>query len=541
MRINHNIAALNTYRQLSANTVNTSKSLEKLSSGLRINRAGDDAAGLAISEKMRSQIRGLDTAARNANDGISLIQTAEGALNETHSILQRMKELAVQAANDTNTDADRAEIQKEIDQLTTEITRIAKNTEFNTKKLLDGSMAATASTDITGVTVSLIAGATLESGTYNVSIDYTDPVPASTATKTGEYKGTQSGTFVYDGSAWKDSLGTELDLTANGGTLAVANATVGDKLIVTAYQPEVSAEAGTPGSAIEGTVNGTNVTGITVSATTFTALESQVPAVAYGETANTATITFTWNATDENWDITNGATTVASDVSTPDLTSIYGITLTGTPQAGTEEEFTVILTGPVNDRPETPASGGESTLERAAAVEEKVVVTVTDESGNTVSANNFEFKFADSVASGTLTGTIEVDSRKAVLFHIGANEGQNTSLSINSMDAESLGVNALDLTSQETADAAITTIDNAISKVSSQRAALGAMQNRLEHTINNLGTASENLSAAESRIRDVDMAKEMMEFTKNNILSQASQAMLAQANLQPQSVLQLLQ
>jgi flagellin-like hook-associated protein FlgL len=243
-------------------------------------------------------------------------------------------------------------------------------------------------------------------------------------------------------------------------------------------------------------------------ATTFTALESQVPAVAYGETANTATITFTWNATDENWDITNGATTVAPDVSTPDLTSIYGITLTGTPQAGTAEEFTVKLTGTINDREAVSESGGESTLERAAAVEEKVVVTVTDESGNTVSANNFEFKFADSVASGTLTGTIEVDSRKAVLFHIGANEGQNTSLSINSMDAESLGVNALDLTSQETADAAITTIDNAISKVSSQRAALGAMQNRLEHTINNLGTASENLSAAESRIRDVDMAKE---------------------------------
>ena len=138
MRINHNIAALNTYRQLSSNTVNTSKSLEKLSSGLRINRAGDDAAGLAISEKMRSQIRGLDTAARNANDGISLIQTAEGALNETHSILQRMKELAVQAANDTNTAEDRAEIQKEIDQLKTEITRIADQTEFNTKKLLDG-------------------------------------------------------------------------------------------------------------------------------------------------------------------------------------------------------------------------------------------------------------------------------------------------------------------------------------------------------------------------------------------------------------------
>jgi flagellin len=174
MRINHNIAALNTYRQLSANTVNTSRSLEKLSSGLRINRAGDDAAGLAISEKMRSQIRGLETASRNANDGISLIQTAEGALNETHSILQRMKELAVQAANDTNTETDRAEIQKEIDQLKTEITRIAEQTEFNTKKLLDGSMSIKADLDnTTNITkIAIKPEATVAEGNYTVSVEY---------------------------------------------------------------------------------------------------------------------------------------------------------------------------------------------------------------------------------------------------------------------------------------------------------------------------------------------------------------------------------
>jgi flagellin len=541
MRINHNIAALNTYRQLSANTVNTSKSLEKLSSGLRINRAGDDAAGLAISEKMRSQIRGLDTAARNANDGISLIQTAEGALNETHSILQRMKELAVQAANDTNTAEDRAEIQKEIDQLTTEITRIAANTEFNTKKLLDGSMAATASTDIDGVSASLVAGSTLESGIYNVSIEYTDSVPASNATKTGNYKGAQSGTFVYDGETWKDSSDYVLDLTANGGDLAVTNAKVGDKLIVTAYEPAVEFAAGTPGGAEVGTTTGiNNISNIAVTGLTFTALEGQVPAVDHGEDAYTATITFTWNEID-SWDITNGETSIKSGVSTDDLRNDYGITFEGEPGEGTAEEFTVKLTGTINDREAVSESGGDSTLVRAAAVEEQAVVTITDELGNSVSANNFEFKYADSVVTGTLTGTVTVDSSKSMIFHIGANESQNTSLSINNMDAESLGVNALDLTEQSEADKAITTIDNAISKVSSQRAALGAMQNRLEHTINNLGTASENLSAAESRIRDVDMAKEMMEFTKNNILSQASQAMLAQANMQPQSVLQLLQ
>ncbi|MBY0117291.1 flagellin Hag [Paenibacillus sp. FSL L8-0435] len=270
MIINHNIAAMNTHRQLNTNTTNTNKAIEKLSSGLRINRAGDDAAGLAISEKMRGQIRGLDMASKNAQDGISLIQTAEGALNETHSILQRVRELAVQSANDTNTDADRAELQKEVTQLTAEIDRISTTTEFNTKKLLDG------------------AGAT------------------------------------------------------------------------------------------------------------------------------------------------------------------------------------------------------------------------------------------------------------AVVFHIGANTGQSITLNIGNMGSGSLGVGSVAIGTQTGANAAIATLDTAIASVSAERSKLGANQNRLEHTINNLGTTSENLSAAESRVRDVDMAKEMMNQTKNNILAQASQAMLAQANQQPQAVLQLL-
>lgn len=276
MIINHNIAALNTLNRLNYATNAQSKSMEKLSSGLRINRAGDDAAGLAISEKMRAQIRGLDQASRNAQDGISLIQTAEGALNETHSILQRMRELAVQSANDTNTDTDRDELQKEVNQLAQEITRIAKNTEFNTQKLLDGSLSGT------------------------------------------------------------------------------------------------------------------------------------------------------------------------------------GLT-----------------------------------------------------------------------------------------FQIGANSGQTINLQIGAMDATTLQVSGvsggIDIsTDAATATAAIATIDKAIEKVSAERSKLGAYQNRLEHTINNLSTSSENLTAAESRIRDVDMAKEMMEQTKNSILAQAAQAMLAQANQQPQGVLQLL-
>ncbi|MFJ5767814.1 flagellin [Lysinibacillus sp. NPDC093210] len=270
MRIQHNISALNTHRNLSFNNTEASKNLEKLSSGYKINRAGDDAAGLAISEKMRGQIRGLDMATKNAQDSISLIQTAEGALNETHSILQRMRELAVQSANDTNVTSDRGDLQKEINALSEEITRISTDTEFNTQKLLNGSF-------------------------------------------------------------------------------------------------------------------------------------------------------------------------------------------------------------------------------------------------------------------------------KAKTFHIGANKGQTINLTIGNMAASSLKVSKISISSQPNANNAIDTINKAITSVSDARSSLGAVQNRLEHTINNLGATSENLTAAESRIRDTDMAKEMMGFTKNNILMQAAQSMLAQANQQPQGVLQLLQ
>lgn len=282
MRIQHNINALNSLRQLGMNNTNTGKNIEKLSSGFRINRAGDDAAGLAISEKMRSQIKGLDMASKNADDGISMIQTAEGALNETHAILQRMRELAVQSASDTNTSDDRAELQKENKALIDEIDRIAQQTEFNTQKLLD--------------------------------------------------KSTASGKFT-------------LQIGANKG-------------------------------------------------------------------------------------------------------------------------------------------------------------------------QTIEVTFADMQASA-LKGTGS-----------GASAG---------------GVSGLDISTRGGASGAIKTIDDAIAYVSSQRANMGAVQNRLEHTINNLNVTSENLTAAESRIRDVDMAKEMMTYTKNNILTQAAQAMLAQANQQPQGVLQLLQ
>ncbi|MGN1385876.1 MAG: flagellin [Bacillus sp. (in: firmicutes)] len=381
MRINHNISAINTYRQMGANQTAQSKNMEKLSSGLRINRAGDDAAGLAISEKMRGQIRGLDMASKNAQDGISLIQTAEGALNETHSILQRMRELAVQSANDTNTDDDRVELQKEVLQLVDELDRIAGNTEFNTKKLLNGS------------------------------------------------------------------LGTSFDNSATTSTI--------------------------------------------MTKASFDSIESF-----------------------------SGLSEAEYELAYDDNSKTY--TLTGKP-AGAATATSLISTA-------EPADGTAGTITFGGANGESLTLKVN---------NGYAAKDLDGTKINIKGGDLK--------FHIGANDGQNMSVSITDMrvtggtTAELSALANVDISTQVGADAAIKTITDASTKVSETRASLGAFQNRLEHTINNLGTSSENLTAAESRIRDVDMAKEMMEMTKNNILQQAAQSMLAQANQQPQGVLQLLQ
>lgn len=408
MIINHNIAALNTYRQLSNNTVTGSKSLEKLSSGLRINRAGDDAAGLAISEKMRGQIRGLDQASRNSQDGISLIQTAEGALNETHSILQRMRELAVQASNDTNTTQDRANIQEEVNQLGEEIQRIAGQTEFNTKKLINGDMGA-ATTQTTYATTNVLTGntgATLLIDALDKDANNLGIVSGDTVTATWSVGGTQySSSYDVVATSTITLLGTDI---VDGVTIATAAASG-------AYFKVTSQTAGTAGQ-----INGFSIE-------------------------------------------VKSATGVRKEAASNTLSNF------------------------------------------ATSTEAK-----------------------DTKADGSAD------------FQIGSNQGQNLNLAINNMSADILGVRKLQVGTKSQAGTAIKVLDEAIQKVSAERSKLGAVQNRLEHTINNLGTSSENLSSAESRIRDVDMAKEMMQYTKTSILSQAATAMLAQANQQPQQVLQLL-
>ena len=392
MIINHNLNSMNAHRNMSFNTAQTGKAMEKLSSGLRINRAGDDAAGLAISEKMRGQIRGLDMASKNAQDGISMIQTAEGALNETHSILQRMRELSVQSSNDTNTDKDRSEMQKEVTQLQTELTRISGQTEFNTKTLLNGDLSAKATGTLTNTT-----------NAASVTI------------------GSLGG--LADGDTFDITQKVDFDAESTGG------AGDGDFVDV-----EFAIDLGG---------------------------------------GNTGTVTFTKAELDSG--------TTSKDV------TINGTTLT---------------------------------------VAVKDPATLAADTGN-------------GAGTATTADTLTVDDN-SLNFHIGANNSQSIKLSINDMSATALNVDSLDISTQAGANTAITTINTAIETVSSERSKLGSYQNRLEHTINNLNVGAENLQAAESRIRDVDMAKEMMNFTKNNILNQAAQAMMAQSNQQPQAVLQLL-
>lgn len=537
MIINHNIAALNTHRQLLGNTANASKSLEKLSSGLRINRAGDDAAGLAISEKMRAQIRGLDMASKNAQDGISLIQTAEGALNETHSILQRMREIADQSANGTNTADDRAALQEEVKQLKDEIDRIGNTTEFNTQKLLNGNLKSAGGASVAQDTTTGAAVAKLTTGKV---------------TGSGSINQTLSGTINFaeetvkiDGSDIKvdwSKLTTEEQNVLKGASTDALSRNKAAELIVNKINEAIDAsgknvahisgyidtagklvlESGTKGinsSIVEGS-NGvlkkamgsgvqsagtTNYNGTSVGSGTKADL-----------TVNGVLMELNFSGIGA---FTNGTTTMASGAQ--------------------------VLASGINAAIDAyNATTGKATGEEGFI--EHVAVSATTDGRFQISSESGPVTLSDRVGGtaisdlGLSNAQTEASGNGGVTFQIGANRGQTISFGIGDMRTASLGLSNVDISTASSASEALTSLDSAIKTVSAQRSKMGAVQNRLEHTINNLQTASENLTAAESRIRDVDMAKEMMDFTKSNILSQAAQAMLAQANQQPQGVLQLL-
>ncbi|MEW9502254.1 flagellin [Jeotgalibacillus marinus] len=489
MIINNNIPALNTHRQMGINQGAAQKAMEKLSSGMRINKAGDDAAGLAISEKMRAQVRGLDQASRNSQDGISLIQTAEGSLGETQNILQRMRELATQAANGTNTESDRNEIQKEINDLTSEINRIGNTTEFNTQKLLNGEKAAAVagviSVDADAIAQGIEAGDNLTIAGTNIDINLTDISAKELAAAINE-EGIEGFTAsVKDGN---------LIITQNAGFESAA--------------------------ALEVRIDGVEVSNV------------ETAGVKPGETI---------------------AGEYKIDLSDVNFTDNGEIVIDGQKfeiVGGTTDEAALALAILAN----------EELSEKYNITNNNDVLTFEQNSGFE-SATGLDVQGQTIVVDETTAG-VNTPASEGLKFQIGANENQSMSLFISDMRAAALGITtagtedsgrgvtdgtnnditeqALDVSTHEGAAAAITAIQNAIDTVSGERSKLGATQNRLEHTISNLNNSSENLSAAESRIRDVDMAKEVMEMTRANILSQASQAMLAQANQAPQSVLQLL-
>ena len=795
MRINHNIQALNAYRNLAANQSNISKNLERLSSGLRINRAADDAAGLAISEKMRSQIRGLQMAERNALDAISLIQTAEGALNEVHSILQRMRELAVQAANDTNTSEDREAIQKEINQLTSEINRIANSTEYNTKKLLNESVSSQArsvqiaqgsfsagGTTIDGASLKLDPESTMVAGNYKVKIE-------DVATKSIQSTGPAAGgvqQITLDATSnltVGNTYGVKIEqqdvkvITNNPGsspaidTVSIApNSPLSDGTVnlvirrtnavnnfqsgdtgLTGVQVSASAdldpndtfviETKSQASGVQnGTANGLYITNVNIDSSKFS-LKGEDFRLVYTETSpgsgqftvtlqgkngndlsqavildnnqqnyefydlsgNKLGVSFTTisgingtlAAASENgkyneFDIDialslkKNGTQIGTAVITPTDGTADNVTINGSDRisytinhngyASTNinrtatfgiqsmlsystdgATFTTFNAGDnltlnggifVDTADNiTDYTTGDTTVQIDVGTTSSYTATLVDDVGNALSGvpmlvvdNNGVYSFGsgtgvsfttDTLSAGTRTFTVgatiatkatlstngvEVETLnniapnttlrfqngdltmnigaltngeasftitggtndQSLKIQIGANEGQMLSVGIDDMRALALklsgnsaggtvsftnhlgetvtayytntsGVNndgvteyALDVTTHEKATSAVKVYDYAISRVSEQRSSLGAVQNRLEHTINNLKTAEENLTSSESRIRDTDMAMEMAEFTKNNILTQAAQAMLAQSNQLPQGILQLL-
>lgn len=558
MVVQHNLNAINANNKMNINVSGTKKATEKLSSGYQINRAGDNAAGLAISEKMRSQIRGLSQATKNANDGISLIQTAEGGLNETHSILQRMRELAVQSANGTyQDDTDREAIQLEVDALKSEIDRIASSTEYNGMKLLDGSLGGTttgttdfgarygvlisANTVVDGANNKLKENLSLEGATLTSSVNGVTVTLADTASGVGG-----------ENAQW-DAAGTTLTINLKAGQ-SYSQSQIND-LIKNATMAKANA-AGTPQTSTPADVELKLKSGV------FTFQKAETFKTSAGVRAasdDTDLVEYLINGTDQNdgyadtikftsnnygedtrklkiaTDVAAGKEWVATTTANNEGTGIKDGEFTlhlATGVEYTEEDiqnllkqagldYTVTLT-------DSKTPDGDKTFYAQKVVAEADATAI--EIGKTTAGAG--------LGSDKLTGT-----GKGLTFQIGANgvEDQRVTLSVGDMSSTSIGVGGADVSTQDAANKAIDMVDSAVKTVSMQRAGLGALQNRLEYTVNNLTTTNENLTAAESQIRDTDMATEMINYTKNNILQQASQAMLAQANQQPQAILQLLQ
>ena len=461
MVVQHNLQAMNANRMLNITTGSQSKSAEKLSSGYRINRAADDAAGLSISEKMRKQIRGLDQASTNAEDGVSAVQTAEGALTEVHSMLQRMNELAVQASNGTNSQTDRDAIQSEIEQLTTEIDRVAETTKFNETYLLKGDA---------------------DGATKDVYMNGHDAGLKGTLTD-----GATSATFKVAAGA----LDAGKKVTIGGKEYSIGSTAAEAKKLYAA-------------DAADGTGK------VKIDGKEYT-LKDTAPDTGAGEISKT------------------------------ELDKLV--------KAGVTVEYGGKSLTVMNDNGGDGVDDSDSSI--ISADKAKALMTAELTTANNIGAT----KTAATITAGTYAsdtgmeftitkGTAEVAEKLNFNLHVGSDADMTNKINVNieTMNSSYLGIKGLNV-SDDTGVAATYAVDaiaDALQKVSDQRSSLGAVQNRLEHTIANLDNVVENTTSAESRIRDVDMAEEMVEYSKNNILAQAGQSMLAQANQATQGVLSLL-
>ena len=460
MVVQHNMQAANANRMLNVTTSAQSKSTEKLSSGYRINRAADDAAGLTISEKMRKQIRGLDQASTNAEDGVSSVQTAEGALTEVHSMLQRMNELATQSANGTNSNTDRKAIQDEIDQLTTEIDRVSETTKFNETYLLKGDGSEKA---------------------HNVN-----------AHDAG-----------LDGVTLTDK-GNKVDVT-----LKTLNA--GDKISIAGKNYTIGSSVADAQALVK-------------------EQEKKDGSITIGG------VKYSYDDADSKWKDADG-----KDAGTNGKITIVGgdVVSNGTKTLTAMKDDTTA--DGIDDNDSTVITAGKAYQLQTAEIVKASSIGADTAATNATNANN---AFGTATTTFTLNkGTVSYKDALSFNLHVGADADMTNKIAVNidSMNSAGLGIKGIKADTEQDATYAIDAIADAISTVSSQRSALGAVQNRLEHTINNLDNVVENTTSAESRIRDTDMAEEMVNYSKNNILAQAGQSMLAQANQSNQGVLSLLQ
>lgn len=467
MQINHNISAVIANNQLRKSEDKLTNSVQRLSSGLKINCAADDPSGMAISQKMRTQIRGLDRASDNANDGVSVLQTAEGGLTEVHSILQRMRELAVQSANGTYTVEDREAIQAEIDSLSEEINRISTDTQFNNVSLLDGSIDKRGYSNMDGVSV-ITFSSVVEPNEYEIRI--------SDVAK----KAQLSATLNFD-EITEDMEGV-VSINGMGVTLEVGD-TPDD---VYAKLRDVAQTAG-----INVSKNGTDLSFETV------------------EYGSDRVINLQWNNAELGAALAPTSTAADDNITT---------TATSYQVNGMDTEIT--LTGD---------------LRNAVYSADGSRVTITDAGGFEI-----ELDIDPTIAMPNQNVALDIMDIGAMVLQIGSNEGETMDLKIPAVNTYTLDLDYLNMLSQTSSGEAIDKLDAAIQRVSSVRSSIGAYQNRLEHTISNLGTAELNMENALSRIEDVDMAEEMTDYTAASVLQQAGTSVLAQANELPQTVLQLL-